>query len=174
MRIFHVTKVSQETPSGGHLPPPSGIPNLSHCFQNVLPAWRNMYFWRTLYYGGIGISLCVGDMLMGWTKCLALASDSQHLLCKPLTRPPRGVSRVHEPETAEETAFDLPSTLKIKAKRAFGKGPSGLAKSRALGKCLETFHQIQSEAGGPGAGHSGLFAACLSPKQSSSTLLWAA
>lgn len=88
-------------------------------------------------------------MLVGWTKYLALASDSQILLCKPHTRPPRDVSRVHEPETVEETAFDIPSTLKIKAKRAFDKEPSGLAKPRAWGKCLETFHQIQSEASGP-------------------------
>lgn len=83
-----------------------------------------MYFRRTMHYGGMSISLCVGGMLMGWSKSFLLRPlipkicSCQQVL---LTRQPRDGSRVNEPETAEETAFDILLTLKSQAKKIFSK-----------------------------------------------------
>lgn len=89
---------------------------------------------------------------MGWSKSFLLRPLIPKICsCQQvsLTRQPRDVSRVNELETAEETAFDILLTLKSKAKKVFSKKDiSGLAKSRALEKYLETFHQTKSKASG--------------------------
>ena len=53
---------------------------------------------------------------------------------------PRDVSRVSEPETAEEVAFKRLPTFKIKAKKAFGIGRFRSGQIQALQKYLGTFH----------------------------------
>ena len=57
-----------------------------------------------------------------------------------LTRQPRDVSRVSEPETAEEVAFKRLPTFKIKAKKAFGIERFRSGQIQALQKYLGTFH----------------------------------
>lgn len=93
---------------------------------------------------------------------------------KQLTRPPRAGSRVNEPETAEETGFDILLTLKMKAKRASSKGPFRFWPNPGLWKSvLRCFTKPRVKPEGPGSGHYRLLAACFFLKQLSSKLFCA-
>lgn len=72
---------------------------------------------------------------MGWTKSVLLWPLIPKICSyKQLSKPPWDVSRVNEPETAKEAAFDILSTLKIKANTAFGKGPLSFSQIQSIGK----------------------------------------
>lgn len=90
-----------------------------------------------MYDGGKRISLCMGDMLMGWTKSFLLWPLIPNICSHKyplLTRQPRDVSRVSEPETAEEIAFKIFSTLKMKAKKVFSKRHFRFGQTQGFGK----------------------------------------